>query len=291
MIKLLIVVSSAGIDPWRTIEIAGQAKTFGSRGYAGVEIIWIEADQNLDRLWRFVILNRLMERAFSRSALAPGTTMAKAVPKLIVSKILNFLVRTAIRVDRICKTARQAGKRVKISIPSLYCLQTIRTQALLRYSVENFEFDYLLRISSTCFVDIPQLKQMLEGRGFRPTYAGNLYKKRGIEFVGGAGILMSRDVVEDLTKYGSRLRLDTYEDIAIGALVRKLGSVVPESMPRVDVRESKSGGLRSQDASGWNPFLFRCKVEHPWTSSPDPVISMMMKTEEEVHKRGLPYRT
>ena len=110
-------------------------------------------------------------------------------------------------------------------------------------------------------------------------YCGTVYKKHGISFIGGAAILMSRDVVEALVRDSKQWRFDEVEDIAIGRVLAERKITIPQSWPRVDVRDLGAQSIRKRQLTGFVPLIYRCKVEHPWTYKARPVVDMM----KEVH--------
>lgn len=286
MIKLLIMTNSAGIDPWKAIEVAGQAQTFASTNDTNVRFVWVEANSSLDGMYRYALLNKLLQRRFDRVR-RPANGLERSWH---VDKCFSHLIRQMVGLvvtSRMPKATPENAERITLPVASHYYLQTIRTLAAIQFVAQNYEFDYLLRISSTCYVDVPHLLRILGDRGLKTTYAGDVYKKRGLQFVGGAGILMSRDVVTGIALQEKYMRFDVQEDVAIGAIIRDLGLAVPESMPRVDVRGISLGEEIPRSRQVWVPFLYRCKVEHPWTTQSSPVIALMQDTHSYLTSRPL----
>lgn len=190
----------------------------------------------------------------------------------------NFLVRTTL-ADRPNNFETRSDRRVTLSHPSHYSLAASRAFRQLRHALEYSDFDFLLRTSSTSYVDIVALLEELSSLEPVAQYCGTVYKKHGISFIGGAAILMSRDVVEALVRDPKQWRFDEIEDIAIGKVLAERKITIPQSWPRVDVRDLGAQSIRKRKLAGFVPLIYRCKVEHPWTYKARPVVDMM----KEVH--------
>jgi len=91
----------------------------------------------------------------------------------------------------------------------------------LEYCLNNFEFDFIQRISCTSYVDVAKMMTYLDTLPKTKVYNGarNMYNYE-YYFITGHNVLMSRDTVETLVKYKKEyLALPYPEDLATGRLL------------------------------------------------------------------------
>jgi hypothetical protein len=91
----------------------------------------------------------------------------------------------------------------------------------LEYCLNNFEFDYIQRISTTSYVDVEKMQLYLNQLPRTKIYNGarNMYNNQ-YYFVSGHDVIMSRDVVELLVNYKDRYLESQYpEDLAAGKVL------------------------------------------------------------------------
>ena len=91
----------------------------------------------------------------------------------------------------------------------------------LEYCLNNLEFDYIQRISTTSYVDVEKMQLYLNKLPRTKIYNGarNMYNYQ-YYFVSGHDVIMSRDVVELLVNYKDRYLASSYpEDLAAGKLL------------------------------------------------------------------------
>jgi len=140
------------------------------------------------------------------------------------------------------------------------------------HAVNNYDFDFIVRVSNTTYVDIPKMYRFFDSYPRRNrVYNGvrNLYNYVSY-FVSGFGSYMSRDVVEELVKHKKEfLELKypfTIEDVAVGHMVLhqleyaengKNGfedcDVINHTIPRNDIQSFKVNSYNPND----NIFLYR----------------------------------
>jgi hypothetical protein len=91
----------------------------------------------------------------------------------------------------------------------------------LEYCLNNYEFDFIQRISCTSYVDIPKMHSYLSTMSKTKVYNGarNMYNSE-YYFIAGHCVLMSRDIVEVLVKNKEKyLSLSYPEDVATGKII------------------------------------------------------------------------
>ena len=276
--KLLVSVGSGGFDPWLAIETEGQAETFGKNVPNNAQLTWVQADPRLDGRLIYRFLSLMASRTIELRGRERPQTFAAKLQCFLLSSMTNFIVRKKL-ADQPIRLASRLGRRVTLPHPSHYSLGASRTFLQLRHALEHSDFDFLLRTTSTSYVDIAALLEELRSLEPVAKYCGTVYKKHGISFIGGASILMSRDVVEALARDSKQWRFDLFDDIAIGRVIGGAKIAIPQSWPRVDVRDLDGQSIRKRDLASPVPLIYRCKVEHPWTYKAGPVVDMM----KEVH--------
>jgi hypothetical protein len=91
----------------------------------------------------------------------------------------------------------------------------------LEYCLNNLEFDYIQRISTTSYVDVEKMQLYLNDFPRIKIYNGarNMYNNQ-YYFVAGHNVIMSRDVAELLVNYKDRYLESQYpEDLAAGKII------------------------------------------------------------------------
>ena len=157
----------------------------------------------------------------------------------------------------------------------------MKTVAALRYGLENYDFDFVLRITSTCLPVYEEVISFVEGLPRNKVYAGLPMSFAGVDFASGAAILMSRDVVEGVVKNAADYPSGVFEDVGLGWLVSKLKLAELTPMERVEVRRVSDVG-----SAGGRPWpaapIVRCKAEEPKTKSAQQVVDNMWATWKEI---------
>ena len=121
------------------------------------------------------------------------------------------------------------------------CRGQERYDTILKKTVKAVEVllrdhDYVLRTNLSSLYDFPLLQRMeLPRRGF---YAGTILREAGVLFVNGAGILMSRDLAEELASARDLSLLNEWDDIAIGQIMASKG-IRPHPIGRYDYDYSR----------------------------------------------------
>ena len=91
----------------------------------------------------------------------------------------------------------------------------------LEYCLNNFEFDFIQRISCTSYVDVPKMADYVNTLSKTKVYNGakNMYNHE-YYFISGHNVLMSRDVVQLLVDHKKEYLSIAYpEDLATGRLI------------------------------------------------------------------------
>ena len=107
-----------------------------------------------------------------------------------------------------------------------------RTLEVLKYSLENIDFDYLLRVTTTTYINIENLILFLRNKEPKNLFCGvsDFYPpfdtdEKKIRFISGAGFILSKDLVkltvDNSNNFDFSFNLD---DVSIGKLlINELG--------------------------------------------------------------------
>jgi hypothetical protein len=223
--KILVLVGSAGIDPWLKIEEEGQKKTWGQHSPPDIEVQWVRksaitqrspaehmvvasTSRNLARLHsqhdgtRRREERRLSERKPSRKF------------KSLVSKVLSELEGVELK--------REDAQTLTLEVSNTYSFQPLVTLIMLERALEEFNFDFLVRTTSTSYLRLDALTDYIDELPPTNTYAGHQFQSfGGISFMSGAFNILSRDVVEKVVTNQDDLRSDTADDLALGMLIQR----------------------------------------------------------------------
>lgn len=275
--KLLVLVGSAGVDPWLAIEEECQRNIFRDVLGKDIEFCWVQGSPTLSSKFVYRVLHVLI--SWQQRLVSSRKRWVKRSYKFL----LNQLGLNALGASYLQRLGRQANsapafptksERYTLELPIQLALSGTRTIGSLRLALERYDFDFLLRVTSTCLPVPKAIKATLKSLPQNRVYAGMPLHAAGINFVTGAAVLMSRDVVEGVVRLSSKFRFNLTEDVALGKLIHdlKLAEITPlELVPVTDPMN-----VPDQVARGWpDGYAVRCKAEYPLTTQSAPVIDIM----------------
>ena len=325
--RVLVQVSSAGANPWLDAEVCGQESTWANPTIlpGNVEVVWVEADPWLSRKPQFVILNALM-RFFHESFWWPliRINLRKVWPFGSILWVFNsafrrrkgnvslpklsFLDLTKLRRMRFARSTRNpllarlifwiyqkaprefeksGSRRIRVQFPNSYFLAPARGLLALESVIKSHEFDYLVRTVSTSYLDIDKMVRFICELPQRRVCAGPILELAGFPFVGGSLQILSRDVVEQVLRFSHELRLDVYDDVGLGRLLRENNLADFHHVDEVALREhlATNGDMPDLGAPGLSSsWAYRCKVQRV-TVEARPVIDLMERLHKEIVSR------
>ena len=156
--------------------------------------------------------------------------------------------------------------------PEDWSLIGLKTLLAFKFVLENYNFDYLFRTNTSSYVDTDLLIDTLSNFPKRNVYGGVIGKAfNDKEFASGAGILLSRDLVERICANADNWKHGLVDDVALADLIFGFNDPNINLIPlgRLDVpniQHAKS--LPVQEIR--RHFHFRCK-----TNSPEETIEIM----------------
>lgn len=273
--SVLVVVFSAGIDPWLEIEKSGQERFICENARMIQDHIWISANPNFSYRARHRFLIGLAKLQMWHY---PGAGKYFIVLRgLLVGLLKCFPVQLCMR--RIFLNPSRTplgaleGNRVKQNFPASTFLTGPRTLRAFEWALDSEEFDYLLRITSTCLINEPALMRFVEALPENRVYAGQELSSFGSNlFMSGAAFMLSRDVVKEIVAHQHKWRFDTYEDVALGRLINEFNIADFIQMDRLDLPSIRAAELVALHELGNAPVI-RCKAEDV-TNSSAPVLKI-----------------
>lgn len=285
-----MVVGSSGDHPYLNIENLGQASTFGSEKIDGVELVWVQGSKSLSLQNKYRLLNASM-KLFHRSLHSRWGILLKS-RRFLFRKIRGVpfplnLVRRLLLGPTLEVQATQVGeRRFELDFPNSYFLMPLRTLASFHFLLTNFSFDFVLRTTSTCYVDQSALLETLNRFSPGRIYAGELLNFDGIDFVGGSSILLSRDVVEKIVANGSNFSFDAYDDVALGKLIKfwNLADPIALDIFKVDALANVDLAISNRHE---RTFLYSCKTDAR-TRESEPVVQLMSKVHSALKAQPCP---
>lgn len=315
-VRVLVAISSSGEDPYLRIEREGQVKTFAVAGES-TEYIWIEGASDYPLRSFKSFLNRLLgllqllphqsplvltqfgfparpwgrARHCSELARVSHSTPSRRYISINYArffqrkffrensllKICSFFGKTLFGGEKSIRWSREEN-RFQLNVPNLYFFMTLKMAGKLRIIKEEFNPDFVLFTTSTCYVNEKALLSLLKLMPRERFYGGTILKVDGIRFAAGNNILMSNDVLTALTQHSGELRLDLPDDLAIGHVIASADIATPVSFPAFNLPFPPEESPGEPWESVLKHHVIRCKASQP-TDLAGPVISRL----REVH--------
>ena len=329
--NILVQVTSAGENPWLEIEELGQRSTWASSSNipANVRVLWVEGDPSLSRRMKFVIANWVMG-LYHRSFWWPllRINLRKIWPFGLLVWGLNAVFRrrrnpivlpkielldlTLLRRSHferstkepkvatlIRRNLKRAGSptralesdRMRLGFPNSNYLAPLRGVLALEYVLDSFEFDYLVRTVSTSYLDVGRMSDQIDNLPRTGLYAGPILELAGFAFVGGSLQVLSRDVVEQIVEYSRDLRLDVYDDVGLGRLVKERKIADFTRIDEIALRNLSEARFEDFDVTTCpDVWAYRCKVERV-TGQSEPVVNLMRQLHLKLRETPNPHPT
>jgi hypothetical protein len=131
------------------------------------------------------------------------------------------------------------------------------------YALENFDFDFLFRTTTTSYVKLDELNSFIERnhKESKYLYCGRVMETNDLSnnkqtFVSGAGILFTRDTIKKIIENKKQLDYRLWDDVGLGKLLKKLG--IDASIGQ---REDIKGNIFRHDFSHKH-YHYRCRIDN-----------------------------
>lgn len=286
--KVLILVECAGTNPWLDIEEEAQRPILEDWFVGVADLAWISgtpdgdgnnsAHKGVRHIRRQLKITGKADSVFSRLLrLLIGRYNLHALGERSARKFFyEKFVGASPRLD---------GSRIWLPYPTQIHIAGLRTIETFRYALSHYEFDFAVRLSSTCLVRPNVLMQMVSTLPRKRVYRGVPNGFGRTTFMSGSSIILSRDVIEAVVANERHLSLSVYEDVALSLLIQRLDVADPLSLTQIEI-QSPSDLPKSIESWGDVPII-RCKAESP-TKSSKPVVENMLAVKNFVEKSGVP---
>lgn len=273
--KVLVIVTSAGIDPWLEIEQSGQERLICENAKLIQDHFWISANPNFaySAKHRFLIGLSKFQMWHYPGAGKYFIVLRELFVNLLKCFPIQLAMRMVFRNSGKKPLGTLAGKRVELDFPASTFVTGLRTMRIFEWALHNSDFDYILRITSTCLINEPALMRFIKDLPENRVYAGQEISSFGSNlFMSGAAFILSRDAVADIVAHQHKFRFDIYEDVALGRLISEFDIADRIPMDRLDLATVTSAELVALDELACAPVI-RCKAEGVTTSA-EPVLKI-----------------
>lgn len=230
--KMLVLSLDNSFGPWHEMYQRGALKT-----WCGPSNSQIVCRRFMGQDSRWPILNRIANRFLASRSLYKHWNIFQSKKELKRVRVLE--VNGVIRVD----------------LPELWSNITLKSLAAMKFALENYEFDFLLRVNSTCYLNLASLKHYMSKNPESTLYAGPI--ANGKEFVSGWGILLSRESIEVLVNTYTRADQRYFDDEAVGKVLKRV-NISPQKLPFIEIFSSQDLDQISNAEIRKTPF-FRMK--------------------------------
>lgn len=270
--RVLVMVTSAGHDPWLTIEELGQRPIHLANLSQFLDQVWVCGNPASDKppLIRLATgLGRLKMWHYPNAPRAVGKLLEYL--GLVLSRVVpnGLLIRAACKENLTWRFTDPDESLVQIDVPTSTFLSSHRVVNNLRWAIENSNFEYLLKVTSTCLINQQPALEFIRTLPERRVYAGTCVNGR---FLSGAALVFSRDVAEAVVSLGDKISHDFYDDVSLGILIRKFDVADFIDFPRLDLSSVEQAKITEVSALRESPVI-RCRVEAVTTKA-QPVLEV-----------------
>lgn len=241
---VLIAVGMANVEPWKSIWEAGQNKTWVSESVKGVDVI-----QSISKSAPYLMYKLDKIHNSNRPKKYIGLWQGR----------LDYLTTRFIS-RKIPKYTFDNKKSVlEVENYSTWLLLGQRNGALFEWFLKHTDYDFLYTTNSSSYIIKKNLLAIVQDFDKKDNvYAGFLMpENQKIQFVSGAGRLLSRSCVELIVKNWRRYSHNNIEDVCLGNFLRDLG-VRPVPLNTVQVPDLAAASDLRTDVLA-SEFHFRCK--------------------------------
>jgi len=268
-IKLLTLILSFDEGNHREIQSKGQDATFVRQAIQNSKVFrYVGRNFRLPSKYKAIFLiRRLQYGLLDYSKYSP---IASVLRLIVNSRFADSAIRSIPQFsgaaqNKECTEVHVEGELVPKLVtesPEDWSLIGLKTILAFKHLLENFEFDYLFRTNTSSYLDVPTLLDYISTKPRENVYAGVIGTVFQINrFASGAGILLSRDLVQRICDNSEHWKHGLVDDVAIAELIGNLEDPKVEltELPRLDF--TCLGDAKSTDPELIKShFHFRCKT-------------------------------
>jgi hypothetical protein len=247
-------------EPWTRIEESGQS--FSLKDSSDISYTWYFSD--FDYSHRFVHrFSELLTKIFRASQTILEYTPNRRMRALRATPgwISDFIVRNFTPMRAIPVNLRGGRAYALPGVPDGFSCMGLRTLQDMDTFLKS-DSEFYVRANSTCFVNETRLLEICSSLGSRLVYAGQIEMIGSLQYVSGAFVVMSRDVVAACVANADSWNHAFMDDVALGLLISKIGIAVPIALPRFNF--PLHGTASALSKSQFDCYSsFRCKSLDP----------------------------
>ena len=271
-LKLILLVLSSPQEPYKSIQDQGQERTFIPDSFGKIETVrYVGQEVQLrPRYTPLLFLRKVQHSLLHHSRNQIIGAVVRALSALRVGdkalKRLNSLVpNPAPFVERIDLPEGGFLDQLVTPTPEGWAFIGEKTLQAFKYLLEYYDFDFIFRTNTSSYVDSTRLIQRLSDMPKSGVYAGFVGTSLGkLRFASGAGILLSRDVVERICDHASEWKHGLIDDVALADLVSRFDSPKAELIPLERLTLPSLAVAKEADADQiTNSYHVRCKADSP----------------------------
>ena len=270
--KLLTLILSHDEGPFKVIQDQGQDKTFVPSACENSTVLrYIGIPRNLPNRFRIIFAwRRIQYHSLSWSNIWPLSFVLKWIANLrLFDNAIRDVYQEASREGRkgVSEIESKTGlaKTIVVDTPEDWSLIGLKTLQAFKFVLQNYDFDYLFRTNTSSYLDTSALLETIRTLPKRNLYSGVIGRVFGdLSFASGAGVLMSRDVLERVCQLEKSWNHGLVDDIALGVIVESLRnpSVNLTALSRLDIPSLEVAQQTSKELIMKN-YHFRCKSKSP----------------------------
>jgi hypothetical protein len=266
------MVTSAGQDPWLTIEREGQRPIHLANLTKIPQQVWISGNQEVDKkpmVRALTMLGKLKMWHFPDSS--PEVRKLFGIAGLLLRRLISSggLIRLAHKNNLSWRHEEAVDSVVQLDIPTSTFLSAFRAVNNLKWALAHSNFDYLVKVTSTCLVNQEPLIEFIRSLPENRVYAGTLVKGH---FLSGAALIFSRDTAETIVSLEGKVSHEDYDDVSLSELVRKFDVAEFIEFPRLDLSSAEQA-MTTELSVLQESAIIRCRVE-TITTKAEPVLEV-----------------
>ena len=284
--RALILVECAGQDPWLAIEEKAQVPILKAMFQSTADLVWINGKSDSEGNSSLHPDIRLLRRQLKITGSSKGffRKTARFLVSVFHVHALGEKRGRSFFYNRFQGHApEKQGNRVTLPFPTQIHIAGWRTLETFRYVLEHYDFDFLVRLSSTCLIRPKELNKLLSELPAERVFGGVPMGFGVGTFMSGASTIFSRDVVEGVVKNEKHWIFSVYEDVALSLVIRKKKLAELHNFPRIELQNPRD---IPSDIGDWKGIpVVRCKAESS-TRSSEMVIQNMTAAYDFLHRNG-----
>jgi hypothetical protein len=268
---VVCLILSTEQSPWNEIQEFGQNETFAGVNSSGLTYVRYSAHQApIPPLVRIPVIFKTFQHWIFLSLSGSrclgwlsNISLLRFGDAVLQKSHLWGLPKTHLQSNHLQGQSNSPDTIVTQSIEhsTLIGLKTLKA---FQFLLDNYEFEYVFRTNSSSYVDGDLLVSFVSKLNVGDLYGGYIGESRKGLFASGAGILMSKSLVQKVLSNGSKWRHGLIDDVALARLIQEA------VQPKLNITPLPRGHFESVDevwqATGEeikSGFHFRCKTDSP----------------------------